>query len=318
MRTLLAVCGLAALLAGCLRPALRPDTPAAVGGDRPAPESRAEATGIQDESLDPLSLPERELDLASLRRGTVETPAPSRTLTEVPPATPPPDRTVRKSRGRQTDPPATADEAPRQPFLRPARPTPSTTQPAGEPAMARVETPVRARPVVPDPPLVQSATEGAQHPGAAQKAAAEEDHRMEPIRPRATPGRMLELATPPVVQVVAAPVPPPPAPEPESAELAAAGEEEARPGGADADPALSPDARFQVQIMSTSDPEGAEDMRMQALLVFPGEHVEVVWDPPNYKVRVGGAANMEAANELKRRALRLGFQNAWVVPRRQS
>jgi len=83
-------------------------------------------------------------------------------------------------------------------------------------------------------------------------------------------------------------------------------------------PKLGPEARFQVQIMSTSDPEGAEDMRLQAELVFPGDVVEVVWDPPNYKVRVGGAATMEAAQELKRRALRLGFTNAWVVPRRTS
>lgn len=83
-------------------------------------------------------------------------------------------------------------------------------------------------------------------------------------------------------------------------------------------PRLGADARFQVQIMSTSDPEGAEDMRLQAELVFPGDVVEVVWDPPNYKVRVGGAATMEAAQELKRRALRLGFTNAWVVPRRTS
>jgi len=32
---------------------------------------------------------------------------------------------------------------------------------------------------------------------------------------------------------------------------------------------------------------------------------------------VGAEATQEAAVELKRRALRLGFQNAWVVPRRQ-
>jgi hypothetical protein len=82
-------------------------------------------------------------------------------------------------------------------------------------------------------------------------------------------------------------------------------------------PTAAPDARFQVQIMSASDPEGAEDMRLQAELVFPDEVVEVVWDPPYYKVRVGAAATQEAAVELKRRALRLGFQNAWVVPRRQ-
>lgn len=81
-------------------------------------------------------------------------------------------------------------------------------------------------------------------------------------------------------------------------------------------PRLGPEARFQVQIMSTSDPENAEDMRLQAELVFPNEAVEVVWDPPNYKVRVGGAASMEAAQEVKRRAMRLGFTNAWVVPRR--
>jgi cell division protein FtsN len=103
----------------------------------------------------------------------------------------------------------------------------------------------------------------------------------------------------------------------ESPEDAWAAEEELLAPATPARPVVPPDARFQIQIMSTSDPETAEDMRLQAELVFAGAAVEVVWDPPNYKVRVGGVATMEEAGELKRQALRLGFNNAWVVPRRQ-
>jgi len=104
-----------------------------------------------------------------------------------------------------------------------------------------------------------------------------------------------------------------PAREPDETRAAEVAAEAARPMR----PTAPPDARFQVQIMSASDPEGVDDMRLQAELVFPDEVVEVVWDPPYYKVRVGAEATQEAAVELKRRALRLGFQNAWVVPRRQ-
>lgn len=93
-----------------------------------------------------------------------------------------------------------------------------------------------------------------------------------------------------------------------SLEAAPEAEAEVRPVSASGD--------FQVQLLATGDRELAEDLRLQALLLFPGEPVEVVWDPPNYKVRVGDEVARESADELKRQALRLGYREAWVVKRK--
>lgn len=73
---------------------------------------------------------------------------------------------------------------------------------------------------------------------------------------------------------------------------------------------------FQVQLAATPNREEAEDLRLQAMLLFPGEPVEITWDPPNYKVRLGSEENREGADALKRRALRLGYREAWVVRRK--
>ncbi len=280
--------GLLALCLGCLRSAVAPDAEA---GDlaRPAtatPRSAAaQAAGQpveagssgQAEGLDLLRLPERELLLNPSWRRS-SAPAPSPAVAVV-------ERdAVDKAAGRRTDERADAPgKSERQPFLR----SPMETS---EPAPLRPAIPAPSTP----PPMTENRETRA---------------------------------------VVAAPVPVPVPDEPEllasanrdfeesegpdllDSDEAAAREEEA--GQAPAEIPIPADARFQIQIMSTSDPEQAEDMRMQALLVFPGEHVEVVWDPPNYKVRVGALVTQEAAVDLKRRALRLGFQNAWVVPRRQ-
>ncbi len=70
---------------------------------------------------------------------------------------------------------------------------------------------------------------------------------------------------------------------------------------------------FQVQLITTTSSEQAEELRAQALYLFAGEPVNVVWDPPNYKVRVGNVPRREEAEELKRRAMRLGYREAWIV-----
>jgi hypothetical protein len=70
---------------------------------------------------------------------------------------------------------------------------------------------------------------------------------------------------------------------------------------------------FQVQLIATPRAELAEDLSMQAKMLFPSEPVILVFDPPNYKVRVGRPASREMAEELKRQALRLGYNEAWVV-----
>lgn len=250
-------------------------------------------------------------------------------------------------------PPARKEEAEeRRPFLRPAlgeeaASKPATTARPGTPAPVEATTPPPASaPVLRDDPAPPPPSTPRTPPPRPQR-----QPEAEPEREILASAERPAVATPPDTPVRAAEVPvdtprhtpqrikedepapvaisPSPAAEPLAALVPALPvlrtpgggtepapvdeEEEARPPR----PTAPPDARFQVQIMSASDPEGADDMRLQAELVFPDEVVEVVWDPPYYKVRVGAEATQEGAVELKRRALRLGFQNAWVVPRRQ-
>jgi hypothetical protein len=73
---------------------------------------------------------------------------------------------------------------------------------------------------------------------------------------------------------------------------------------------------FQVQLIATPQAELAEDMSNQAKMLFPAQPVVMVFDPPNYKVRIGKAVSREMAEELKRQAMRLGYTEAWVVHRK--
>jgi hypothetical protein len=70
---------------------------------------------------------------------------------------------------------------------------------------------------------------------------------------------------------------------------------------------------YQVQLFASPDAAQAEEIKSQALLLFPDQPVDMVWDPPNYKVRLGMFAIQDDARELKRQALRLGYRDAWVV-----
>jgi len=86
--------------------------------------------------------------------------------------------------------------------------------------------------------------------------------------------------------------------------------------GPEAEPVAAAGGDFQVQLLATPDRGLADDLRLQALLLFPGEPVEIVWDAPNYKVRVGDEVSREAAEDLKQLALRLGYREAWIVRRK--
>jgi len=71
-------------------------------------------------------------------------------------------------------------------------------------------------------------------------------------------------------------------------------------------------AGFRVQLIATDAEMQARSLEQQALLDFP-ESVYLVFDPPNYKVRVGDCLTRANANDLRDRAVKMGYGNAWVV-----
>jgi hypothetical protein len=69
---------------------------------------------------------------------------------------------------------------------------------------------------------------------------------------------------------------------------------------------------YRVQIISTRYPGKADMLQAQLQDSFPGE-VYVIYDPPNYKVRVGNYINRPLAEESQVRLKRMGFRRAWVI-----
>ena len=69
---------------------------------------------------------------------------------------------------------------------------------------------------------------------------------------------------------------------------------------------------YRIQILTTRDPEEADTLKAQLQGSFPGE-VYVIYDPPNYKVRVGNYINRPLAEESQVRLKRMGFRRAWLI-----
>ncbi len=69
---------------------------------------------------------------------------------------------------------------------------------------------------------------------------------------------------------------------------------------------------FQVQVLSTKSGEHSENMRME-LISQINHNVQVIFEAPNYKVRVGAFTNRNDAERLQKQLYALGYSRAWIV-----
>ncbi|MEE8478583.1 MAG: SPOR domain-containing protein, partial [Candidatus Neomarinimicrobiota bacterium] len=69
---------------------------------------------------------------------------------------------------------------------------------------------------------------------------------------------------------------------------------------------------FQVQVLSTKNGEQSENMRME-LISQISHNVRVIFEAPNYKVRVGAFTNRNDAERLQKQLYTLGYRRAWIV-----
>ncbi len=69
---------------------------------------------------------------------------------------------------------------------------------------------------------------------------------------------------------------------------------------------------FKVQVISTNIAEEAEEMRLK-LISQVIHSVEVIFDAPNYKVRVGAFEDRKDAQRLLDQLDFLGYRKAWIV-----
>jgi hypothetical protein len=76
-------------------------------------------------------------------------------------------------------------------------------------------------------------------------------------------------------------------------------------------------AGFRVQLIATETEAEARDTEQKAMGDFT-ESVYLIFDPPNYKVRLGDCPTRAQANDLREKAVRLGYGNAWVIQSRVS
>jgi len=69
---------------------------------------------------------------------------------------------------------------------------------------------------------------------------------------------------------------------------------------------------FMVQVLSTQNGEIAENMRMQLISQII-HNVRVIFEAPNYKVRVGAFTDRNDAERLQKQLYALGYRRAWIV-----
>lgn len=70
---------------------------------------------------------------------------------------------------------------------------------------------------------------------------------------------------------------------------------------------------YRVQLIATQEIDVAEEVEARAVDLF-GDDVYIVFESPNYKVRVGNFLSVKEAEVFIRTARQNGFPRAWSVP----
>lgn len=71
---------------------------------------------------------------------------------------------------------------------------------------------------------------------------------------------------------------------------------------------------FRVQIFSTTNYEEADSVRADLYFKTNQKNIYLLFEPPNYKVRIGDYTSQTTAQELAFKLNQLGFKNPLVVP----
>ena len=69
---------------------------------------------------------------------------------------------------------------------------------------------------------------------------------------------------------------------------------------------------FRVQVISTQDVNEANRLMMELSSLF-GNEVYIIFDSPNYKVRVGNFRSRGNAEKARHRIVDLGHRAAWII-----
>ena len=76
--------------------------------------------------------------------------------------------------------------------------------------------------------------------------------------------------------------------------------------------AQTPVDGFRIQVLATSSQEKADALKTELHSFYPNE-VYVIFEDPNYKVRIGNCSDRDEAEMLLLKVQELGYPTAWIV-----
>ncbi len=69
---------------------------------------------------------------------------------------------------------------------------------------------------------------------------------------------------------------------------------------------------FRVQVLATSSQENADRLRDELAIEY-GKDIYIVFDAPNYKVRIGNFIDRRLAEKLRLELINKGYPSSWII-----
>ena len=69
---------------------------------------------------------------------------------------------------------------------------------------------------------------------------------------------------------------------------------------------------FRVQVLATSSQENADRLRNELSIEY-GKDIYIVFDAPNYKVRIGNFIDRRLAEKLRLELINKGYPSSWII-----
>ena len=69
---------------------------------------------------------------------------------------------------------------------------------------------------------------------------------------------------------------------------------------------------FRVQVLATSSQENADRLRYELAIEY-GKDIYIVFDAPNYKVRIGNFIDRRLAEKLRLELINKGYPSSWII-----
>jgi len=69
---------------------------------------------------------------------------------------------------------------------------------------------------------------------------------------------------------------------------------------------------FRVQVLATGSRENADRLRYELAIEY-GKYIYIVFDAPNYKVRIGNFIDRRLAEKLRLELINKGYPSSWII-----